>query len=86
LLVVCDAAILSTNLAVTKFCLRETLVPEKRKPFAWQSSSPLSLFRLFRSGARLRSLCYLVLMDNLIQPVLGGQFDQTKTRDTKCES
>ena len=69
---VVSAGILATNLLVTKFCLVETLDRAKRKPVVWLSSSPFSFFRLFRSGPRLRSLCCLVLLDNLIQPVLGG--------------
>ena len=35
-------------------------------------TGPLSFLGLFRSGARLRTLSCLVLIDNLIQPVLGG--------------
>jgi hypothetical protein len=67
-----SAGILTTNLVVTKFCLAETLEPAKRKPLVWRSSSPFSLFQLFRRGPRLRCLCCMLLIDNLIQPVLGG--------------
>ena len=48
------------------FCLEETLPREKRKPFRWRGSNPLSFLTLFNRGPKLRSYAWVHLWHSLM--------------------